>query len=181
MGIFSVLLSGGKPTAEVLWAAGGMTVSKLLSRESEGVNSEGKPELKSVCVLVRSTGRQESDSRRGGHARSTYANMMVSRLNVSQHNINNESNLLAYSTGIRPPSVDGNGECQKMNECANGMKTVLEDKQLNEHMEENDEDVDPFYINTVRLRKEKKESLRVTVEITHPALRLPAYLTWTGK
>uniref|UniRef100_A0A8C1L4K1 Si:ch211-180a12.2 n=1 Tax=Cyprinus carpio TaxID=7962 RepID=A0A8C1L4K1_CYPCA len=150
VGIFSVLLSGGKPTAEVLWAAGGMTVSKLWSRESEGVNSEGKPELKSVCVLVRSTGRQESDSRRGGHARR-----------------------------IRPPSVDCNGECQKMNECANGMKTVLEDKQLNEHIEENDEDVDPFYINTVRLRKEKKESLRVTVEITHPALRLPAYLTWT--
>ncbi|XP_016368830.1 uncharacterized protein LOC107708966 [Sinocyclocheilus rhinocerous] len=152
VGIFSVLLSGGKPTAEVLWAAGGTTVSKLLSKERERENSEGKPELKSVCVLVRSTGRQESDSRRGGHARR-----------------------------IRPPSVDCNAECEKMNECADGMKSVLEDKQLNEHMEENDEDedVDPSYINTVRLRKEKKECLRVTVEITHPALRFPAYLTWT--
>lgn len=85
MGIFSVLLSGGKPTAEVLWAAGGTTVSKLLSREREGENREGKPELRSVCVLLRSTGRQESDSRRAGHARSTYANMTMTRPNVTLH------------------------------------------------------------------------------------------------
>ncbi|RXN22500.1 microtubule-associated futsch-like protein [Labeo rohita] len=151
VGIFSVLLSGGKPTAEVLWAAGGTTVSKLLSREREGENREGKPELRSVCVLLRSTGRQESDSRRAGHARK-----------------------------IRPPSVDCNAACERTDERADGMRSAREDKQLNEHMEENDdEDVDPSYINTVRLRKEKKERLRVTVEITHPALRLPAYLTWT--
>ncbi|XP_051770102.1 uncharacterized protein LOC127523438 isoform X3 [Ctenopharyngodon idella] len=151
VGIFSVLLSGGKPAAELLWAAGGTTVSKLLSKERERENSEGKLELKSVCALVRSTGRQESGSRRGGHARK-----------------------------IRPPS---NAECEKMNECMEGMKSVQDDKQLepNEHMEENDEDedIDPSYINTVRLRKEKRERLRVTVEITHPALGLPAYLTWT--
>ncbi|KAL1263786.1 hypothetical protein QQF64_004141 [Cirrhinus molitorella] len=114
VGIFSVLLSGGKPRAEVLWAAG----------------------------------RQESDSRRAGHTRK-----------------------------IRPPSVDCNAECEK----ADGLESVGEDKRLNERLEENDEDedVDPSYINTVRLRKEKKERLRVNVEITHPALRLPAYLTWT--
>ncbi|XP_073684834.1 uncharacterized protein [Garra rufa] len=152
LGIFSVLLSGGKPSAEVLWAAGGTTVSGLLSRERERENSEGKPELKSVCVLLRSSGRQESDSRRAGHARR-----------------------------IRPPSVDCNAECEKMDERADGMESVREDKRLNERLEENDEDedLDPSYINTVRLRKEKKERLRVTVEITHPALRLPAYLTWT--
>lgn len=79
---------------------------------------------------------------------------------------NNESNPRAYSTGT---SVD----CEKMNEGVDGLKSVGEDKQ---RMEEED----PFYINTVRLRKEKKERLRVTVEITHNALRLPAYLTWTG-
>lgn len=87
MGIFSVLLSGGKPAAELLWAAGGTTVSKLLSKERERENSEGKLELKSVCALVRSTGRQESGSRRGGHARSKYANNMVSILKNVQHNI----------------------------------------------------------------------------------------------
>ncbi len=81
---------------------------------------------------------------------------------------NNESNPRAYSTGT---SVD----CGKMNEGVDGLKSVGEDKQSMEEEEEN-----PFYINTVRLRKEKKERLRVTVEITHNALRLPAYLTWTG-
>lgn len=78
--------------------------------------------------------------------------------------------------------MDCNAACERTDERADGMRSAREDKQLNEHMEENDdEDVDPSYINTVRLRKEKKERLRVTVEITHPALRLPAYLTWTGK
>ncbi|XP_077080774.1 uncharacterized protein LOC143733095 isoform X2 [Siphateles boraxobius] len=158
VGIFSVLLSGGKPAAELLWAAGGTTVSKLLSKERERENSEGKLVLKSVCALVRTTGRQESGSRRGGHARSKYAE-------------------------TRPPSAYHNAEYEKMNESVEGMKSVQEDKQPepNEHVEENDEDedIDPSYINTVRLKKEKRERLRVTVEITHPALSLPAYLTWT--
>lgn len=73
MGKFSVLLYGGKPVAELLWAAGGTTLSKLLSKEREKKNSEGKLVQKSVCALVRTTGRQESGSRRGGHARSKYA------------------------------------------------------------------------------------------------------------
>ncbi|XP_039513604.1 uncharacterized protein si:ch211-180a12.2 isoform X7 [Pimephales promelas] len=156
VGIFSVLLSGGKPVPELLWAAGGTTVSKLLSKEREEKNSEGILVLKSVCALVRTTGRQESGSRRGGQARRNYE--------------------------IRPPSVDHNAEYEKMNESVEGMKSVQEDKQPepNEHVEENDdEDIDPSYINTVRLRKERRERLRVTVEITHPALRSPAYLTWT--
>lgn len=93
-----------------------------------------------------------------------------------------KNKVLAYSTEIRPPS---NAEFEKMNECMEGMKSVQDDTQPepNEHMEENeeDEDIDPSYINTVRLKKEKRECLRVTVEITHPALGLPAYLTWTGK
>ncbi|XP_058649408.1 uncharacterized protein si:ch211-180a12.2 isoform X2 [Onychostoma macrolepis] len=135
LGIFSVLLSGGKPSAEVLWAAGGTTVSKLLSRETEREDGE----LKSVCVVLRSTGGQE----RAGHVRR-----------------------------IKPSSVECNAECEKMNEGVDGMKSAGEDQQQNE-------EEDPCYINTVRLRKEKKERLRVTVEITHPALRLPAYLTWT--
>lgn len=81
--------------------------------------------------------------------------------------------------------MDHNAENEKINESMEGMKSVQEEKQpeLNEHMEENDEDedIDPSYINTVRLRKEKRERLRVTVEITHPALSSPAYLTWTGE
>lgn len=41
------------------------------------------------------------------------------------------------------------------------------------------------YINMVNVgkgeRQGERERLRVTVEITHPALSLPIYLTWTGK
>ncbi len=71
---------------------------------------------------------------------------------------NNQDKPWACSAGIRPP--DCNAECEEMNEGLVG----------------EDEEEDPSYINTVGLN----ERLRVTVEITHPALRLPAYLTWTG-
>ncbi len=141
LGIFSVLLSGGTPSAEVLWAAGGTTVSKLLSRETEREDGE----LKSVCVVLR--GGQER------HVHSTYTTQ--TEYNTTS---NNQDKPWACSAGIRPP--DCNAECEEMNEGLVG----------------EDEEEDPSYINTVRLN----ECLRVTVEITHPALRLPAYLTWTG-
>lgn len=154
VGIFSIVLCGGRPSAEVLWAAGGSTLSRLQSKERERENNEGKLELKSVCALVRSTGRKDSESRRGTHARK-----------------------------IRPPSVDFNTDYEKVNECVDGLKSVQEEKQPdpNKHTKENDEneDMHPSHVNTVRLRKEKSERLRVTVEITHPALHLPAYRTWT--
>lgn len=49
---------------------------------------------------------------------------------------------------------------------------------------EQDEDEGALHINTVNLRSRARESerarLRVCVEITHPALKLPVYRTWTG-
>lgn len=47
-------------------------------------------------------------------------------------------------------------------------------------------ELESLYINTVYVGKEGRqmervcESVRVTVEITHPALHLPVYCTWTG-
>lgn len=45
-------------------------------------------------------------------------------------------------------------------------------------------ELESLYINTVNVGKErrraKRERLRVAVEITHPALHLPVYCTWTG-
>lgn len=45
-------------------------------------------------------------------------------------------------------------------------------------------ELESLYINTVYMGKEGKlverKCLRVTVEITHPALHLPVYRTWTG-
>lgn len=50
---------------------------------------------------------------------------------------------------------------------------------------EREEDPGALHINRVNLRKgpreNERERLRVCVEITHPALKLPVYRTWTGK
>lgn len=50
---------------------------------------------------------------------------------------------------------------------------------------ERDEDPGALHINRVNLRKGPRENerarLRVCVEITHPALKLPVYRTWTGE
>lgn len=49
---------------------------------------------------------------------------------------------------------------------------------------EQDEDEGALHINTVNVRSQARENervcLRVCVEITHPALKLPVYRTWTG-
>lgn len=50
---------------------------------------------------------------------------------------------------------------------------------------EREEDSGALHINRVNLTKGPRENerarLRVCVEITHPALKLPVYRTWTGK
>lgn len=50
---------------------------------------------------------------------------------------------------------------------------------------ENEDDPKPLHINRVNLRAVCRENerarLRVCVEITHPALKLPVYRTWTGE
>lgn len=49
---------------------------------------------------------------------------------------------------------------------------------------EQDGDEGALHINTVNVRSKARENerarLRVCVEITHPALKLPVYRTWTG-
>lgn len=50
---------------------------------------------------------------------------------------------------------------------------------------EREEDPSALHINKVNLRRAPRENerarLRVCVEITHPALKLPVYRTWTGE
>ncbi|XP_057215228.1 uncharacterized protein si:ch211-180a12.2 isoform X2 [Triplophysa rosa] len=148
--IFSILLVGGNPNAEVLWAAGGATFFKLLSKETEKNNSDGNVELKSVCAVVKS-----QESRRGGHTHK-----------------------------IRPPVVDLNAEYEMMNTLVGEMKSIKEDQQpeQKEHIQKNNTEeemqLDSSCINSVSLT-DKRQDLSVTVEITHPALSLPVYLTWT--
>lgn len=46
-----------------------------------------------------------------------------------------------------------------------------------------EDDPSALHINRVNLapRDHERAYLRVCVEITHPALKLPVYLTWTGE
>lgn len=51
--------------------------------------------------------------------------------------------------------------------------------------QDSDEDPGALHINRVSMkhgaRERERARLRVCVEITHPALQLPVYRTWTGK
>lgn len=53
-----------------------------------------------------------------------------------------------------------------------------------ESREEEEEGMETLHINRVNMRKgprgEERTRLRVSVEITHPALKLPVHRTWTG-
>lgn len=55
VGVFSLLLKGGYPKPKLLWAAGGPTLSQLVSNETEEIGDDGQRELKSVCALETST------------------------------------------------------------------------------------------------------------------------------
>lgn len=75
--MFSIVLKGGHPKAKVLWAAGGHTLSTLVSSETEEIGDDGQRELKSVCALEKSTSlpslpEKLSERRRSSQAISTY-------------------------------------------------------------------------------------------------------------
>lgn len=74
--MFSLLLKGGHPKVKLLWAAGGPTLSPVVSNETEEIGDDGQRELKSVCALERSTSlpsqtNKQLDRQKNGHAIST--------------------------------------------------------------------------------------------------------------
>lgn len=76
VGVFSLLLKGGHPKVKLLWAAGGSTLSPLVSNETEEIGDDGQRELKSVCALERSTSLPSQNNKqlgrqKNGHAIST--------------------------------------------------------------------------------------------------------------
>lgn len=75
--MFSLLLKGGHPKVKLLWAAGGHTLSPLVSSETEEMGDDGQRELKSVCALERSTSllsqaNNPVEKQKNGDAISTY-------------------------------------------------------------------------------------------------------------
>nr|XP_057917797.1 uncharacterized protein si:ch211-180a12.2 isoform X1 [Doryrhamphus excisus] len=164
VGVFSLLLKGGHPKVKLQWTAGGAILSPLVSNETEEIGDDGQRELKSVCALERSTqAPSRSPKLRNGQRIKTKA-------------------------VITDPDVDGIAYIDEKEDSENNNNMEkFEDTKLSDvdecSEEEEDGDSGALRINKVDLRKGNRESerarLRVCVEITHPALTLPVYRSWT--
>lgn len=156
VGVFSLLLKAGHPKAKLFWAAGGTTLSPLVSSETEDIGDNGLRELKSVCALERSTGPlslTEKEKKKNGHAIKTKA-------------------------AVTDPNAEG---IQYIDEITDGENNnIHQDEDTKSDLDEDGEqDSGALHINRVSLRESEKARLRVCVEITHPALQLPVYRSWT--
>ncbi|XP_044035804.1 uncharacterized protein si:ch211-180a12.2 isoform X2 [Siniperca chuatsi] len=166
VGVFSLLLKGGHPKVKLLWAVGGSTLSPLVSNETEEIGDDGQRELKSVCALERSTSLPSQTSKqlerqKNGHAIKTKAAVTdpdAEGIEYIDEKVDGENN-----------NIDSDEET----------KSEVDD----DSDKEGEEDPGALHINRVNLRTGPRENerarLRVCVEITHPALKLPVYRTWT--
>ncbi|XP_070846570.1 uncharacterized protein [Chaetodon trifascialis] len=166
VGVFSLLLRGGHPKVKLVWAAGGHTLSPLVSTETEEIGDDGQRELKSVCALERSTSlpsqtSRQLERRKNGHAINT-------KVAVTDPD----------AEGIEYIDEKVDGENNNIDRDEETKSEVDEDSE-----KEGEEDPGALHINRVNLRRGPRENersrLRVCVEITHPALKLPVYRTWT--
>ncbi|KAK3529243.1 hypothetical protein QTP70_021914 [Hemibagrus guttatus] len=182
VGVFSLCLSGGVPHPKLQWAAGGSTLIPLISRETEKVTDKEGSELLSVCALVRSAesqGDKESfQNLQKGHQCSEYI-QAVHGLNLEMLWVNYVySQSPEMQSEANDETADGERGQEKQTERA-AVTPDFPDETTREVGQ-----AESLYINTVYVGKKGKcaerERLRVTVEITHPALHLPVYCTWTG-
>ncbi|MCI4384027.1 hypothetical protein PGIGA_G00033530 [Pangasianodon gigas] len=163
VGVFSLCLSGGIPHPKLQWAAGGSTLTPLISRETEEVTDKAGRELHSVCALVKSEVPQGSE-----------ANVRNLR---SGHPCNSQFPVL--QSEAKDEMTDSERGQEKQTERAAVTPDITEETTR----EAGQTELESLYINAVYVGKEggraERECLRVTVEITHPALHLPVYCTWT--
>ncbi|XP_072228972.1 uncharacterized protein [Leuresthes tenuis] len=163
VGVFSLLLKGGHPKVKLLWAAGGPTLSPLVSSETEEIGDDGQRELKSVCALERSTSLPTPTSKQPERQKNRRA--IKTRAAVTDPD----------SEGIEYIDERVDEDISRDEET---ISEVDEDSD-----KEREDDQSALQINKVNLSRGPKETdracLRVCVEITHPALKLPAYRTWT--
>ncbi|KAJ7984482.1 hypothetical protein DPEC_G00355280 [Dallia pectoralis] len=164
VGVFSILLTGGHPNATVLWAAGGATLTPLVSNQTYATGEEGLTEMMSVCALVRSDdqpvqtkGEVQAEKRKIQNAQKTKA-------------------------AVSDPNTVGIGyidePCEYNKNLENDTMSHTEDES-----EEEDNVKYKMHVNRVNAKVWPKglerKPLRVSVEITHPALALPVHRTWT--
>ncbi|KAL4617818.1 hypothetical protein GN956_G20438 [Arapaima gigas] len=158
VGVFSLELLGGHPRAVVLWAAGGATMSPLISTECEEEEEGTRQKVRSTCVLQRWTGT-------GPHPRT------VTKSRANSH---------VHSNGALPR--DRKMTAKKEHPPTPKVKRATREEEEVEEEEEEEGDgkvrkgADITHVNRVNVGK----GLRVSVEIRHPTLPLPVYRTWTG-
>ncbi|XP_077358061.1 uncharacterized protein LOC144004608 isoform X2 [Festucalex cinctus] len=169
VGVFSLLLKGGHPKVKLLWTAGGTTLSPLESNETEEIGDDGQRELKSVCALERSTqALNRSKKRRNGRGIKTKAAVTYP-----------DTEGIAYiDEKVEGENNNNNEEKYEETKSSDGDEGSEDDDD-----DERELDSGALYINRVNLTKGSRESerarLRVVVELTHPALKIPVYRSWT--
>ncbi|XP_045925582.1 uncharacterized protein si:ch211-180a12.2 [Micropterus dolomieu] len=165
VGVFSLLLKGGHPKVKLLWAAGGSTLSPLVSNETEEIGDDGQRELKSVCALERSASLPSQNNKQLGRQKNGHA--------------------IKTKAAVIDPDAEG---IDYIDEKVDGENNIHRDEETKSEVDddsdkEREEDPGALHINRVNLRRSARENerarLRVCVEITHPALKLPVYRTWT--
>ncbi|KAI5617658.1 hypothetical protein C0J50_22826 [Silurus asotus] len=163
VGVFSLCLSGGVPNPKLQWAAGGSFLMPLISRETEKVTDKTARELHSVCALTKSAEPQ------GGKA---------SIQNVENGHLCN-SQFPAFQSEANNEILDSKRKQENQSERGQVTPDIIDETTNKAGQTE----IDSLYINKVYVGKEGRRAergcLRVTVEITHPALHLPVYFNWT--
>ncbi|XP_034717006.1 uncharacterized protein si:ch211-180a12.2 isoform X5 [Etheostoma cragini] len=166
VGVFSLMVKGGHPKVKLLWAAGGPTLSPLVSHETEEIGDDGQRELKSVCALERSTSmpsqtNKELERRKNGHAIKTKAAVTdpdTEGIEYIDEKVDEENNNIHRDEDTKS-GVDGD--------------SVKEREQV----------PGALHINRINVTTgpggNERARMRVCVEISHPALKLPVYRTWT--
>ncbi|XP_037135011.1 uncharacterized protein si:ch211-180a12.2 isoform X1 [Syngnathus acus] len=166
VGVFSLLLKGGHPKVKLLWTAGGTTLSPLDSNETEEIGDDGQRELKSVCALERSTqvpGQSDKWRKIKTKAAVTYP----------------DTDGIAYID--EKADGENNNDEEKYEETKSSDGEEASDDDVDD--DEREEDSAALHINRVNLTDGSKGGerarLRVIVELTHPALKMPVYRSWT--
>ncbi|KAA8581619.1 hypothetical protein FQN60_003200 [Etheostoma spectabile] len=150
VGVFSLVLKGGHPKVKLLWAAGGPTLSPLVSDETEEIGDDGQRELKSVCALERSTSMPKT--------KAAVTDPDTEGIEYIDEKVDEENN-----------NIDRDEDTKS---------GVDEDS-----VKEREQGPGALHINRINVttgpRGNERARMRVCVEITHPALKLPVYRTWT--
>ncbi|CAL8282134.1 unnamed protein product [Merluccius merluccius] len=163
VGVFSLMLRGGQPRAKLLWTAGGATLSPLTSSETEEMGDDGQRELRSVCALQRASTGGETRVPKTPDARMRGGCTISRGIEYIDEKVDGENNNNMESWEVMKSEEEYSDEVEEESE---------------------EEEVGPggLHINRVDVRaalRQARDVLRVCVEITHPALALPVYRTWT--